>query len=169
MKKRGARDFEDLLQCAIPAFDGLLVSEEDNALLRKVLFKMTERHAFAKLRMHTDRTLFHLEATTKELGKLIRAFRDSTCAHYQTFELPRETAARNRRETAQALVQQTSNPASGSSSINSAPSSRKTKRLNLNTYKWHALGDYVQSIRLFGPSDSHSTQIVSATLTYSDI
>jgi hypothetical protein len=33
--------------------------------------------------------------------------------------------------------------------------------LNLFTYKWHALGDYVRAIRLFGPTDGFSTQVVS--------
>ena len=39
---------------------------------------------------------------------------------------------------------------------------RMPKTLNLNTYKWHAIGDVVPSIRLFGTTDSYSTQIVSA-------
>jgi hypothetical protein len=39
----------------------------------------------------------------------------------------------------------------------------KLKTLNLFTYKFHALGDYVRTIRLFGTTDSYSTQIVSAT------
>ncbi|KAJ3718818.1 hypothetical protein C8R42DRAFT_584991, partial [Lentinula raphanica] len=33
------------------------------------------------------------------------------------------------------------------------------KLLNLLTYKWHALPDYVPSIRWFGPTDSTSTQV----------
>jgi hypothetical protein len=37
----------------------------------------------------------------------------------------------------------------------------KVKNLNLSTYKLHALGDYVRTIRLFGTTDSYSTQIVS--------
>jgi hypothetical protein len=39
---------------------------------------------------------------------------------------------------------------------------RMPKTLNLNTYKWHALGDVVPTIRLFGTTDLYSTQIVSA-------
>lgn len=37
----------------------------------------------------------------------------------------------------------------------------KVKVLNLFTYKLHALGDYVRCIRLFGTTDSYSTQIVT--------
>jgi hypothetical protein len=38
---------------------------------------------------------------------------------------------------------------------------RKSKVLNLLTVKFHFLGDYVRHIRLFGTTDSYSTQLVS--------
>jgi hypothetical protein len=38
--------------------------------------------------------------------------------------------------------------------------SRQSKTFNLQTYKLHALGDYVSSIRRFGTTDSYSTQPV---------
>lgn len=38
------------------------------------------------------------------------------------------------------------------------------KYFNLLTYKLHALGDYVQTVRLFGTTDSYSTQIVRSTV-----
>ncbi|KAJ7830053.1 hypothetical protein B0H14DRAFT_1199605 [Mycena olivaceomarginata] len=42
----------------------------------------------------------------------------------------------------------------------SAPALKKKKKvLNMNTYKYHSLGDYIQFIRLFGPTDSYSTQL----------
>ncbi|KAJ3768539.1 hypothetical protein FB446DRAFT_608422, partial [Lentinula raphanica] len=34
------------------------------------------------------------------------------------------------------------------------------KLFNLNTYKFHALGDYPWTIRTFGTTDSYSTQLV---------
>lgn len=34
------------------------------------------------------------------------------------------------------------------------------KQFNLNTYKFHALGDYVSMIRTFGTTDSFTTQVV---------
>ena len=40
-------------------------------------------------------------------------------------------------------------------------SGKDSKHLNLSTYKWHALSDYVRAIRLFGPTDGFSTQVVS--------
>ncbi|KAI1783643.1 hypothetical protein LXA43DRAFT_850028, partial [Ganoderma leucocontextum] len=41
------------------------------------------------------------------------------------------------------------------------------KTLNLNTFKLHALGDYVSSIRRRGSTDSYSTRLVTfLTSTY---
>lgn len=42
---------------------------------------------------------------------------------------------------------------------------RRPKVLNLSTYKVHALGDYVNTIRTFGTTDSYSTQTVCPYLT----
>lgn len=39
--------------------------------------------------------------------------------------------------------------------------SRKARTLNLNTYKVHALGDYANTIRKYGTTDSYSTEFVS--------
>ncbi|KAF7370032.1 hypothetical protein MSAN_00633200 [Mycena sanguinolenta] len=153
MKKLGARDFEDLLQCAIPAFDGLFPAEH-NARILKLLYRMAQWHACAKLRMHTDPTLEHLKKLTPKLA---------------TYELPRETAARGRRE--QRLAAAAAARASGSTPAAPTPTplpvpaqavppkSKKEKTFNLNTYKWHAMGDYAPTIQLFGPSDSYSTQL----------
>ena len=107
-------------------------------MLLRLLYKAAEWHALAKLRMHTDSTLVHLEAVTREFGRLIRQFRDKTSEQFDTVELPRETGARK-----------------------GGARSPKKKKLNLNTYKFHALGDYVATIRLFGTMDSYSTQVVS--------
>lgn len=41
-------------------------------------------------------------------------------------------------------------------------SGRQRKTLNLNTYKDHSLGDYVESIRRNGTVDSYSTESVSS-------
>lgn len=56
MKKLAARDFEDLLQCSIPVFEGLLDDPHDTILMN-LLFLLATWHAYAKLRMHTDTTL----------------------------------------------------------------------------------------------------------------
>ena len=118
-----------------------------------LLYRTAEWHAFAKLRLHTDSTLQHLEQLTTELGQLTRKFRDTTQSAFQTFELPKEKEARSRR--------QNSGKGKGKEKSSAFESGKKSKFLNLFTYKWHALGDYVRSIRLFGPTDGFSTQVVS--------
>jgi hypothetical protein len=120
-------------------------------MVRTLLYRTAEWHALAKLRLHTESTLNHLEKVTTDLGQLMRKFRDVTSSDFKTFELPRETAARKRR-------------AKGKEKEglgDSAGTNRKPKSLNLFTYKWHALGDYVRAIRLFGGTDGFSTQLVS--------
>ncbi|KAJ3816794.1 hypothetical protein F5880DRAFT_1618922 [Lentinula raphanica] len=153
MKKMAARDFEDLLQCSIPAFEDLF-EDNHNTRFMKLLYRAAEWHALAKLRMHTDLTLNRLEKLTVEFGRLMREFRDQTCAYFDTVELPREAQARVRRQGNAA-----SHAASGGSQKDSSTSTRKRRLLNLLTYKFHALGDYVKTIRLFGTTDSYSTQI----------
>jgi hypothetical protein len=122
----------------------------------KLLYRTAEWHALAKLRMHTDATLDHLNSLTKEFGNLMRRFRETTCSQFRTIELPRELSARNRqRQRDQDKMFNTHPPG-----LKTGSSSRIPKSLNLFTPKFHFLGDYVQSIRLFGCTDSFSTQLV---------
>lgn len=117
-----------------------------------LLYRTAEWHAFAKLRLHTESTLQHLDRLTMELGQLMRKFRDTTQSAFATFELPKETGARKRCQKS----------SKGKEKVAAGNSSRKKpKSLNLFTYKWHALGDYVRAIRLFGGTDGFSTQVVS--------
>jgi hypothetical protein len=117
-----------------------------------LLYRTAEWHAFAKLRLHTESTLQHLEQLTTELGQLMRKFRDTTKSDFKTFELPKETEARKRHQKSSKGKEKA---AAGNVSW------KKPKPLNLDTYKWHALGDYVRAIRLFGGTDGFSTQVVS--------
>jgi hypothetical protein len=125
-------------QCSIPVFEGLL-PEPFNGMLLRLLYKAAEWHALAKLRMHTDSTLDLLDAVTREFGRLMRQFRDKTSDEFDTREVPHETGMQR-----------------------GGTRSSKKKKLNLNTYKFHSLGDYVATIRLFGTTDSYSTQVVGS-------
>jgi hypothetical protein len=116
-----------------------------------VLFRLAEWHALAKLRVHTETTLAALEKVTRIVGQELWKFRDVTCASFRTVELPNEAAARQRR-----TMDQSSTSASTSASSRSA--TRKPKTLNLNTYKFHAMGDYVDTIRTFGTTDSYTIE-----------
>jgi hypothetical protein len=134
----------------------------------KLLYRTAEWHGFAKLRMHTISTLEHLDVLTREFGHLMRHFRDQTCPAFNTKELPREQAARNRQQLrTQARVspmehrpRPTSDMPTGSNEMSSGLSTRKAKTLNIFTPKFHSLGDYVQTIQMFGCTDSYSTQLV---------
>jgi hypothetical protein len=63
----------------------------------KILYRFSEWHALAKLRMHTEDSLELMEERTKELGELLRQFRQFTCTKFGTVELQREADARVRR------------------------------------------------------------------------
>jgi hypothetical protein len=128
-----------------------------------LLFRLAEWHALAKLRMHTESTLTYMESVTTILGRELRKFRDSTCSAFATQELPKETAARGRRQARNQSKKgpQRTTGTSQSGAKTTTPVKQKAKQLNLSTYKVHALADYVRTIRLFGTTDSYSTQTVS--------
>ncbi|KAI0080905.1 hypothetical protein K474DRAFT_1576474, partial [Panus rudis PR-1116 ss-1] len=157
LKKLAARDYEDILQCAIPVFESLLPDPQHDKCIAELLFTLAEWHANAKLRMHTDSTLDILRSVTHTLGSKLRSLVKNICPSYDTKELPSEVTKRGRRlsrkraqgQARQARQNERTAEASGS----------KPKLLNLATYKLHALGDYVWHILMFGTTDSYSTQI----------
>ena len=98
--------------------------------------------------MHTDHTLQFLEGVTRKLGDQLRLFANETCSMYDTVELPREAAARQRRKSKKSSTLNVQETTEGT---------RRKKTFNMNTYKHHALGDYVEAIRTYGTCDSYST------------
>src|SRR6267154_5221543 len=129
MWKLAARDFEHLLQvttrfqchmstawlitylqCALPVFEGLLHTQQDNTLLRTLLFDLAMWHAFAKLRLHMDTMLNDFRALTSTLGRSVRIFINEVCSQYDTTELPHELAARGRRAAAIAKKSDSAGP-----------------------------------------------------------
>lgn len=118
--------------------------------VQSLLYRFAQWHALAKLRVHSESTLDFLDRTFKVLSRQLRKFRDFTCAAFETVELAKEKAARQRR-LAQCSGPDTSPESNGP----------RVKKFNLSTYKFHAMGDYVQTIKLFGTTDSFTTQIVS--------
>ncbi|KAF8577949.1 hypothetical protein K439DRAFT_1648918 [Ramaria rubella] len=156
MKKLAARDFEDILQCAMPAFEGLF-PEPHETIIQRLLFVMASWHSLAKLRMHTDSTLHQLDTLTTQLGQALRKFAGVTCRVFVTHELPRETAARARRAAKKAMQQQQAS-ASSSRPNPIIPPTPQRKAFNMSTPKLHFLGDYVSTIKQFGTTDLYSTQ-----------
>lgn len=143
------------MQCSIPVFAGLLL-DPHNAQVLRLLFVLSHWHGLAKLRIHTDDTLDIFESVTKELGNCICDFASTACPSFATKELPREAEARIRRRVQQARSRPTQ-----SHGITSHTQAQQPKGLNLQTYKLHALADYPAQIRMYGTTDSYSTQAVS--------
>ncbi|KAG1835891.1 hypothetical protein DFJ58DRAFT_670212, partial [Suillus subalutaceus] len=151
MKRLAARDFEDILQCAMPIFEGLLPTPHDT-IVQTLLFRFAEWHAYAKLRLHTELTLDSMSQSLTSLTEQLRKFCCQVCDNYDTTELPKERAAWYQRE---ALKE--------NQTTDAPSSSPKKKSFNMRTYKFHALGNYVQCIKLFGTTDSFTMQIVGAS------
>lgn len=171
-------------KCAIPVFDGLLPPAQ-NEIVMGLLFVMAHWHGLAKLRMHSDLTLQILDQQTAELGEHLRRFKARVCSMYDTQELDRELNARSHRQAKEAVKRAVNGSQQGATAAQpraganhkgkqkaSAVQSqnvigpyprqpRKKKSFNLQTYKLHALGDYVACIRHFGTTDSYSTEPVS--------
>ncbi|KAG6914659.1 hypothetical protein DXG01_016060 [Tephrocybe rancida] len=218
LKKMAAHNYEDILQCIIPVFDGLLSDKPPNSLntrILRLLFHLAHWHSLAKLRLHSSISLDKLDQQTTILGNCLRDFRTNICPLFSTRELRREAAARERRTPKQATGKEkkkdlsSTQPAKQTSSLESMPlstdqaaeraagvmeldtatwsanpplpsevpstprtseqeavktiaekprTSRKDKAFNLSTYKTHALGDYMSTIRALGTMDSYSTE-----------
>lgn len=153
------------MQCIIPVVEGLLPEKYEEHVL-DLLFTLATWHAYAKLRLHTDNTLSSFERVTKALGAMLRYFGGKFSDSFEARELPKEAAARARR-AAKNKNTSTKGKGNGKGKENEkgkgkqAGSSKKRVRFNLSTYKLHALGDYVETIRRRGTTDSYSTQMVS--------
>jgi hypothetical protein len=105
--------------------------------------------------MHTDTTLSILDDKTTILGQQLRDVQAGTFSAYQTRELKREAAARKRRQTKQSSTARTTD------TRGTGRSERMPKVFNLQTYKGHAVGDYVETIKQYGTTDSYSSEPVS--------
>jgi len=73
---------------------------------------------------------------------------------FATQELERERAAQMRHLGKNVATTKIKTNTQKGSSV------RRSKQFNLRTYKYHALGDYCNTIRQFGTTDSYSTQPV---------
>ncbi|KAL1719284.1 hypothetical protein EV715DRAFT_272872 [Schizophyllum commune] len=151
MKKLAGRDFEDILQDAIPSFEKLFPNRAHQKIILDMLFDLAHWHGLAKLRLHTDSTIASLRYATRELGQSLRRF-ETISQEYDTRELPREKAARMKR------AQKEAGPSRRSGSHPNAQEGRR-RGFNMRTYKLHSLGDYADAIEYWGTIDSYSTQI----------
>ena len=121
-------------------------------IVQTLLFHLAEWHALAKLRLHTEDTLALLHQALCRLGAQVWRFQWVTCPAFETKEIPQESTQRHRREAVNYQSGRWRKP---------ARTGLLPKSLNLNTYKFHALGDYKKTIRMFRTTDSYMTQVVS--------
>ena len=108
-------------------------------------------HGLTKLHLHTDATLVIMDNATLSLGKALREFKTKTCSMFATQELQREVNAWNHKQAKKSTV---------------VKASHKPKEFNMNTYKYHALGDITNTIREYGTTESYSTEPVSFVHDY---
>ena len=118
-----------------------------------MLFIFCTWHTYAKLRLHTSSTLEALGKTMRVLGALLREFVKVICSCYAMKELPREEAAR--------VHHRAKASAQGKRTTTSDRPSSTCACFNMNTYKLHALGNYIANIWLYGTTDIYVTQVVS--------
>jgi hypothetical protein len=122
--------------------------------------------------MHSDWTLEIMDQVTSTVGQQFRDFKATVCSAYATHELRQEVEARSRRSAKKAAKQAVGQTGKHKSNVlergvvlvesqTSIKNAQRTKTFNFQTYKFHALGDYVSTIRRYGTSDSYSSEPVS--------
>jgi hypothetical protein len=127
---------------------------------------MAHWHGLAKLRMHSDLTLEIMDHVMSALGQQFCQFKATVCNAYGTRELGQEVRARARRRAKKAVHQKAGHKCTQSTrvveqaEVDASENLKRSKVFNIQTYKFHALGDYVSTIRRYGTSDSYSTEPV---------
>ncbi|KAJ3002922.1 hypothetical protein NUW54_g5587 [Trametes sanguinea] len=144
--KLAARDYEDFLITAMPAFEGLLPLHDDQTVA-DLLFELVNWHALAKLRLHTEVTVDIFRAATSHMYAAVRTFARTTCKSYTTHELKKEAQARARRQSK-----------SFNHGLSQTTEPRVVKFNVWNTYKYHCLGDHPEWISFTGPLETCSTR-----------
>ncbi|KAI0330872.1 hypothetical protein GY45DRAFT_1434397 [Cubamyces sp. BRFM 1775] len=125
-----ARDFEDFLITALPAFEGLLPLRDDHTV-QNMLFELVNWHALARLRMHTSVTLDIWRAATRHM-----------------YASEAEAKARRALKSRSSVkpTQRSREP--------------KVVKYNVwNTYKYHCLGDHPDYVERSGTTDNYDTRV----------
>lgn len=159
--------FEDILQCALPAFEGLLPSE-DNEIVMDLLFVLAMWHGLAKFRIHTEATVGLLEDATTAMGSAIRRFKRTTCETYFTKEIDTKSLGGKMRSVRKGQASKRAPHRAGAKNRKGKGKAKqkttgiaKKKEFNLETAKLHKIAHYPSDIRAFGTTDSFSCQRVS--------
>uniref|UniRef100_A0A0W0F6L2 Uncharacterized protein n=1 Tax=Moniliophthora roreri TaxID=221103 RepID=A0A0W0F6L2_MONRR len=160
IKKLATRDFEDILQCAMACFEGLVEPQLLDRIILDLIFDLCHWHVLAKLRLHDD--FISLKEVTASLGRSLRLFARTT-KNIPTKELAKEVNQHGCQATKKASQSSSGKTAEETAAIATvAEKSKKSlgsqpRQFNLSTAKLHFLGDYADSIKEYGTTDSYST------------
>lgn len=133
----------------MPVLEGLL-PEEHNKIVLDLAFDIATWHAYAKLQKHTSHTLNFFHSQTEELSHQLHVFLNKVCSAYRMKALPSEKATRTCHHAKAQKGDLTSWKKSNQGS--------DMRWFNMETYKIHALGNHVNHILQFGPTDCFMTQ-----------
>jgi hypothetical protein len=133
-----------LVQIALPSFEALFPARYQQGI-SVLIYNIADLHSLAKLFMHTESTLDCLQGAIKRVGESIRWFANKVCLNIEAFETPKEAEKRRRRAAKEG---------------HSTPREKQKKDFGLEKIKLHAIGDYVEQVRLLGTLDNYSTQPV---------
>ncbi|KAJ8085485.1 hypothetical protein PM082_004301 [Marasmius tenuissimus] len=156
MKKFAFRDFEDVIQCSIPCFEGLLPDEHNDVIL-DLLWDFNVLIAYASLGMHTDSTVATLDSRITQYGKSLWRFVNKTCAAYTTKEIPEEAEKRQNTEASRAKKRHKQGKAPKNKK--SDASEEDANGLKEKTFKTHMPTHYPYFIKAFGSLDSYTTHM----------
>ncbi|KAE9391050.1 hypothetical protein BT96DRAFT_1062353 [Gymnopus androsaceus JB14] len=151
LKQLAGHDMENVLQCALPCFELMFPKMEDDAFIQDLLFTCATWHGFGKLRLQFDATVTRYTSWTTDLGEHFREL-EKMNEVWDTKELPKEAAARNRR------AKPKSNTAAKAKD-KSPVKLRRKKKFNNSTAKTHLLGYFPMAVKYFGTLDSYDTRI----------
>ncbi|KAG7087203.1 hypothetical protein E1B28_013184 [Marasmius oreades] len=154
MRKFACRDFEDLIQCAIPCYKGLLLPDHNNIVL-DLLWDLNVVIAYASLCLHSDSTLASLDTAVTELGDSMRRFVNGTCTAYETTEVPEEV---EKRRAAAAKARKKKNKQKKKRKRDEEEDDLLPKEFNMSTFKIHNLEHYIYFIKNVGSLDGVSTR-----------
>jgi hypothetical protein len=155
MKKFAGRDFEDVLQCAGPCFEGLFPKSVDSGI-QDLLFIMACWHTLAKLHLYTEDSLDSFRGLTTVFTKQIWYFANKICPHFDMVKTPSECATSIRTEAARVRKRKPRH-----SHLTSTQGAKwMAKDFTIATVKFHSIVHYPNAIARYGTTDSYSTQMV---------
>lgn len=135
----------------LPVLDGALPPMHNN-ILQKLLFMWSAVQGLSCFWIHTETTVELLTLQIAWFGVMMQAFASQVCPSYTTTELPSKVGDKDSKAIHP--------PCKHCKVDQQSPADNKQKLFLLNTYKFHALGHYLEHMTCIGTTDNYSTQLV---------